>query len=261
LLVNGNAGQTVVKEGTLGGSGALDHLMVLDESIVAPGAPIGVLTVDESFTMQEGATLQIELNGTDISDPTHPQYDQLMVGGMFNAAGTLEVRLFDDGAERFTPANGDTFTVLIAEDGFNGDFHDINLPSLGTTLAWEIDRSAENTLILRASSVLAGDYNADGSVDAADYVVWRNMFGRSEGPLAADGTGPNGVRDGVVDQWDYDFWRANFGAVLITETEQAASVIPEPAAALLAALGAVSLSGRRRPAQESRPAGKRNVPG
>jgi hypothetical protein len=44
-----------------------------------------------------------------------------------------------------------------------------------------------------------GDYNKNGVVDAADYVLWR------KGDLAADGTG-----DTIVDQADYDFWRARF---------------------------------------------------
>jgi glucose/arabinose dehydrogenase len=261
LLVNGNAGQTVVIEGTLGGSGTLDHLTGLDGSTVAPGAPIGVLTVDESFTMREGATLQIELNGTDNSDPMHPQYDQLMVGGMFNAAGTLEVRLFDDGAEQFAPANGDTFAIVTAEDGITGEFDEMILPTLGAALNWEIDRSSGDTLVLRASSILPGDYNANGSVDAADYIVWRDTLGRSEGPLAADGSGPNGERDGVVDQWDYEFWRSNFGAAIDDPVGQASSVIPEPTAAMLAAMSAAALSTRRRTARVSNRAGRRTARG
>lgn len=56
-----------------------------------------------------------------------------------------------------------------------------------------------------------GDYNSDGSVDAADYVVWRKTLG-STTDLRADGSGLTpGVPNGVVDQYDYDFWRANFG--------------------------------------------------
>jgi hypothetical protein len=40
---------------------------------------------------------------------------------------------------------------------------------------------------------LDGDFNNDGSVDAADYVVWRKGLG---GPFTPD---------------DYDTWRTNFG--------------------------------------------------
>jgi hypothetical protein len=38
-----------------------------------------------------------------------------------------------------------------------------------------------------------GDFNQDGAVDAADYVVWRNELGT------------------IYTQSDYDVWRANFG--------------------------------------------------
>jgi hypothetical protein len=52
---------------------------------------------------------------------------------------------------------------------------------------------------------LAGDYNFDGVVDAADVVVWRKTLNSST-DLRADGNG-----DGVVNQDDRQVWRANFG--------------------------------------------------
>ncbi len=52
---------------------------------------------------------------------------------------------------------------------------------------------------------LAGDYNLDGAVDAADQVVWRETEG-STTDLRADGN-----RDGRVDQADYDIWKRHFG--------------------------------------------------
>ncbi len=58
---------------------------------------------------------------------------------------------------------------------------------------------------------LAGDYNANGAVDAADYIVWRMTLG-STTDLHADGSGTtSGVPNGVVDQFDYTFWSTNFG--------------------------------------------------
>ena len=53
---------------------------------------------------------------------------------------------------------------------------------------------------------LAGDYNHDGIVDAADYTIWQDTKG-STTDLRADGNG-----DGVVDQRDYELWRANLNA-------------------------------------------------
>ena len=48
---------------------------------------------------------------------------------------------------------------------------------------------------------LLGDYNNNGIVDLADYVLWRNG-----GPLQNEGASP-----GAVTQEDYGVWRANFG--------------------------------------------------
>ena len=52
---------------------------------------------------------------------------------------------------------------------------------------------------------VAGDYNGDGVVDAADYTVWRDHAG-SEVETEIDGD-----KSGVVDDGDYDVWRAHFG--------------------------------------------------
>jgi hypothetical protein len=71
---------------------------------------------------------------------------------------------------------------------------------------------------------VAGDYNGDGAVDAADYVLWRNG-----GPLQ------NEVNtSGTVDQSDYDAWRARFGNTAgAGSTLESGSAVPEPAAAML----------------------------
>jgi probable HAF family extracellular repeat protein len=54
---------------------------------------------------------------------------------------------------------------------------------------------------------LPGDYNGNGVVDAADYVVWRKTLGSSVPNFtAADGNG-----NGVIDEGDHDVWRAKFG--------------------------------------------------
>jgi hypothetical protein len=54
--------------------------------------------------------------------------------------------------------------------------------------------------------LLVGDYNSNGVVDAADYVVWRESLGSAGAGLAADGN-----RDNMVTSIDYEVWKANFG--------------------------------------------------
>ena len=75
---------------------------------------------------------------------------------------------------------------------------------------------------------LPGDYNRNGTVDAADYTVWRDTLGQSVAPSSgADGNG-----DQQVNQVDYDLWAANFGMTLPPPAEAESTVVTatEPAA-------------------------------
>lgn len=64
-----------------------------------------------------------------------------------------------------------------------------------------------------------GDYDANGVVDQADYLVWRNSLG-SNSQLGADGNG-----NGIVDAADYVTWRKNLG----TSPNAFSAMVPEPA--------------------------------
>jgi len=67
-----------------------------------------------------------------------------------------------------------------------------------------------------ASAGPLGDYNHNGTVDAADYPIWRDTLG-----IVDDGVDPpedlraNGSNEGAslnkIDQADYDVWKAAFG--------------------------------------------------
>jgi hypothetical protein len=79
---------------------------------------------------------------------------------------------------------------------------------------------------------LDGDYNMNGAVDAADYVVWRKTDGSQAG---------------------YDLWRANFGKTELVGSGSSVSLsavsasVPEPASeSLLSLVAAALLSVRRR---------------
>lgn len=53
---------------------------------------------------------------------------------------------------------------------------------------------------------LAGDFNGDGRVDAADYSTWRDTLAQTGSGLAADGNG-----DQAVDTEDFMLWKQHFG--------------------------------------------------
>ncbi|MEX2310759.1 MAG: PEP-CTERM sorting domain-containing protein [Pirellulales bacterium] len=92
-------------------------------------------------------------------------------------------------------------------------------------------------------SPLQGDYNNDGAVDAADYVVWR----KSVGAATLNNRDPNGI--GPVGEADYNFWRAHFGDTIGTGAGAASSAnaaVPEPASWLMLILGILAIFFRRR---------------
>ncbi|MCA9188475.1 MAG: pentapeptide repeat-containing protein, partial [Planctomycetales bacterium] len=95
--------------------------------------------------------------------------------------------------------------------------------------------SGEVTLI-GVPTILPGDYNHNGVVDAADYTVWKDRFG-SAMALDADGN-----QDGAIDAADYTIWKDNYGLTSITAMSSAVS---EPSGALLAASTALLLLKRR----------------
>ena len=89
---------------------------------------------------------------------------------------------------------------------------------------------------------LAGDYNEDGVVDAADFTVWRDSFG---GTSLMNET----VTLGIVDDADYDAWKANFGAT--ASGELASPAVPEPSTWSLALVVLGCLGHRPRNSQSS----------
>lgn len=76
---------------------------------------------------------------------------------------------------------------------------------------------------LQVSGALSGDHNSDGSIDAADYVVWR--------------------KTNINDQQGYDDWRANFAA-MSNGASLFNAAVPEPSSIVLLILSFV-LAGNR----------------
>jgi hypothetical protein len=89
-----------------------------------------------------------------------------------------------------------------------------------------------------------GDYNEDGTVNAADYTVWRNTLGQE----VPNGTGADGDPNGLIDDADYAFWKQHFGEDVPGGAGAGglAAVVPEPAAALLMLIGLLSATISRR---------------
>lgn len=98
-----------------------------------------------------------------------------------------------------------------------------------------------NSLQIETSSAPAfvGDYNNNGTVDAADYTVWRDNLG-STNEL------PNDPVGGTIGTDQFDNWKASFG-MGAGNALGGTSAIPEPASLRLLCLAAIGMLSFRRP--------------
>jgi hypothetical protein len=136
-----------------------------------------------------------------LGDSASGMYDSVDVTGTANLGGTFEI----PASNLYQPSAVDSYTVLRAADIIgsfnnaasgqriaNGNVSFIVYYGAGSPFNPDHVVLAEFLPV-----VLPGDFNEDGAVDAADYVVWRKNPG---GMFTAD---------------DYDLWRANFGRLAL----------------------------------------------
>jgi hypothetical protein len=137
---------------------------------------------DELYVRNDVAPEPNELDGSQHGSPGEPLFD-IEFGG-FTKKLTRETKF---------PLAPGTHTVKIV-------IQDVEDRRLDSALFVETDS-------LKLFPLQQGDYNGDGVVDAADYVIWRDNQGVAS-PSFYDGDGNN---DGLVNDADYQIWRANFG--------------------------------------------------
>lgn len=155
------------------------------------------------------------------------------------------------GAGFFWEVAGEQFQVDAVEEiratMFVGDFAGNDLTGGGSffvdNFLFEVfpDQATANATPIDSpfptQDFVPGDYNEDGTVDAADYAVFRDNLGADEGTL------PNDIDGGTIGTAQYDTWAANFGSSLPGASGTAA--IPEPGSLVLAAMGLGLLARRR----------------
>jgi len=117
------------------------------------------------------------------------------------------------GSLTFTPPAGADTPLLVS---FGGVGQDDFVVQAGTVLAITANPAAAGGILFNEISIRffgsaqPGDYNQDGTVDAADYIVWRKVDGTQAG---------------------YDTWRENFG-VTLPGSGGGSNQVPEPTCAL-----------------------------
>ena len=116
--------------------------------------------------------------------------------------------------------------------------------------------AATVTTIVRdgLSGPVTGDYNQNGTVDAADYVMWRDTLTQ----MVTPSTGADGNGNGTIDDADFGIWRANFGNPAGSGASlNAFAAVPEPATLMLliSAAAGCGFPRRRASPHHSSPAG------
>jgi hypothetical protein len=101
---------------------------------------------------------------------------------------------------------------------------------------WTVRYNNRRWLAVARLSVCAGDFNGDGAVNAADYVVWRKGLGTTYAPT------------------DFNSWRAHFGQTAGTGSGAISRIaVPEPALLLIAIVGLYDLASLRKKKKSRRP--------
>lgn len=219
-VVNIQTGRSAYFYGTVKGSGSFSGggTAVFLNSL-SPGNSPALVTMAGNATLVGGTSLAMELGGTTAGST----YDQLHVGGALSIGGVLGVSLING----FMPAIGSSFDLL-DWGTLSGTFSSLSLPSLA---AGQWDTSQLYTTGVLSVVPLPGDFDNNGVVDMADYVVWRHGLGTT------------------YTQNDYDVWRTHFGTTSGGGSQLAdgqSAAVPEPSLAML--LGAAAAAGfwRRR---------------
>jgi hypothetical protein len=181
------------------GSGPIPGQVENHGGTVAPGSGPGMLNISGRFVNGSAGVLEIELGG--LTPGT--QFDQVIVDGGIALGGSIDVSLVDG----FTPSLGQTFEILTATDGISGTFESQILPA---GFQWSVAYGSV------AGLGLAGDFNGDGSVDAADYIVWRKRGGT---------------------QPEYNDWKTNFGRNNGAGASLTTGAVPEPCGVVLSLIG------------------------
>jgi hypothetical protein len=155
------------------------------------------------------------------------------------ANGLIEVATFVDNVELLRDSIKDTDTNYGVLQPLPFTYNYIAFRNGGTaTVDWDFVIDNVKVETFSTSPGVAGDYNNDGTVNAADYVLWRK-----------GGTLANEVSDpGTVSAADYTEWRARFGNTAGSGASLDGAAVPEPGSLIVLLLGAFASLGcaRRR---------------
>jgi hypothetical protein len=214
--------------------------LVARRGLQAPDSESGVSFADLNYPALN-STGQIAFRAIVAGDSVNSTNDR----GIWatDASGELQIVARTGGELEVAPGDVRTLTDLdfvIATGNSDGRRSAFN--NRGQLVFWaSFTDGSQGVFVSSAVAHLPGDFNNDGTVDAADYVVWRTNAGTQAG---------------------YDRWRANFGTSLNASgasgsaSASAASMratIPEPANDILVLTGLAVFIWRRHSLKTTQP--------
>jgi hypothetical protein len=231
--VSGNIAIIGAPDGPIGANGGAGAAYLYD---ITTGQMLRKLTASDGKTEEEfGWSVGISGNTAIVGARFTPGGGPIGSGG--GSVGS---------AYLFDVASGQELKKVAASDanpgtepGTDGGWFGQSIAINGTTAivgarnakTGSLDTGAAYIFDVSRTQPIAGDLNNDGTVDAVDYVVWRNGLGTT------------------YTDADYDVWRANFGrsaagstlGALAALSNRANPAVPEPSSEVLFICAAVLL--------------------
>ena len=171
----------------------------------------------------------------DIGGAVANSFDSWAITGSATLSGMLAV----DTIGGFTPSSGQSFTILTAASVSAASLT-LGGPDAGL---FTLIKNPTSLVLQAVGASVAGDYNSNGVVDAADYyVVWRNTNGQNVTP----GTGADGNGDGTVNANDYTFFARTIWKYLRQRSWLGRGAVPEPTTAVLVLMACLAMANVRR---------------
>jgi uncharacterized protein YjbI with pentapeptide repeats len=211
--------------------GTIDGLSLkAGERLVVRNNPIAI-TVTGAMNLAEGSELEMRLDESAWDSTVSFQAGiSVTLGGTLLltpadgvAGGSLLGRTFDLFNWNDSPAEDNRFDAVVSMPGY----------------VWDMSKLYTTGEVTLTSITLSGDTNADGVVDAADYLAVKQNLGLTGGATLAQG---NVDGDGDVDWDDLQMVMTNFGAGSGTSP----ATTPEPATLGLLMFGGAALLRRKR---------------